>query len=258
MADFSPFHNFPLLVDQILMQESGMDVLEVMPFPPVNICRDRRAVYLQVLLPGADKESVIVAPRGTTLVLEGHVSAPSGVFIRQERHSGGFRRHIPLPCPVEGEAQLEWGSGVLNIALDITPGACISLAVADDRDARPGEERLPRRQRVRPAIDILETGQGGFEVLFNVPGVRGEDAGVDVSGNEIGIRALSSCWEEARRRWRACNVEGLEFVDCEYSARVALPEPCEGRAVTASIRDGVLVLRVPCDGATRRIPVRAK
>ena len=73
---------------------------------------------LRVDLPGVRPEDLELLEEGSTLTLGGIRRAADGQYLRQERPSGGFRRSLVLPGPVqEGSAQASLRDGVLEIVL---------------------------------------------------------------------------------------------------------------------------------------------
>ncbi len=108
-----------------------------------------------------------------------------------------------------------------------------------------------RDAAIRPAVDVAWSGD---EILLRaeLPGVAPEDVDLSLEGRVLSIRA--------GRRSRA--PEGAEHLLREirtgtFRRRLGLPDGADPDGATASLRDGVLEIRIPCRASSaRRIPVR--
>ena len=91
-------------------------------FPPVNVWEEGDAVLVEAELPGLDlKDLEIYVTGGNQLTVKGErkpLTPEKGVWHRQERGYGHFRRSLTLPFPVDADkvdARLE--NGVLLVRL---------------------------------------------------------------------------------------------------------------------------------------------
>lgn len=91
-------------------------------FPPVNVWEEDDNVFVESELPGMDLKGLeIFVTGGNQLTLKGERRPPQtekGVWHRQERAYGSFKRTLTLPFPVDADkvdARLE--NGVLLIKL---------------------------------------------------------------------------------------------------------------------------------------------
>lgn len=79
------------------------------PFSPsVNIENKNDRYLITVDLPGAEESRLDINLEGRTLTISGNVESETlddqkGTILRQERHSGQFRRTITLPGPVQAD-----------------------------------------------------------------------------------------------------------------------------------------------------------
>lgn len=101
------------------------------------------------------------------------------------------------------------------------------------------------------SVSIVEH-DDAYELSADLPGVRAEDLNLQIHGDQLTLGAQRQPQApegfEARRRER----EALRF-----ERRYTLPEPVDADAVTASLRDGVLSVRLPKrpERQPRTIPV---
>ncbi|MFO0903895.1 MAG: Hsp20/alpha crystallin family protein [Pirellulales bacterium] len=89
--------------------------------PAVNLWEDADAVYVESELPGLDAGDVELFVAGRQLTIQGERQAPTvdkGVWHRQERGFGKFRREVELPTDVDaGAVEAEFKLGVLLVRL---------------------------------------------------------------------------------------------------------------------------------------------
>lgn len=107
--------------------------------------------------------------------------------------------------------------------------------------------------RVSPATDILER-EDGFYVYMDIPGVRREDLKIDINENELLVtgRALQGAAEKE-------TFLEVQFGPGEYVRAVALSDLVDREGITASLKDGVLMIHLPRleKAAPRRIPIQS-
>lgn len=111
-----PHHAIPGIYGSIYPFEADFQHRE--QFPLINIAEDRESFYVRALMPGADPAQIRLKIREGTLVLEGNIATTSGVFHRQERFSGAFRRELALKSKVlPHKALAVMKHGVLDLVL---------------------------------------------------------------------------------------------------------------------------------------------
>lgn len=117
----------------------------------------------------------------------------------------------------------------------------------------PFVENGRRLARFRPVADVIEV-EDAFFVLVELPGLEREDVLLEVHGNELAVFG---------ERQPPQNIEGAAFQVMErsygcFSRRFELPEDIDDQAVAASMKSGLLHVRVPKRARTlvnRNIPV---
>jgi HSP20 family protein len=97
-----------------------------------------------------------------------------------------------------------------------------------------------RIARFRPVADVIEA-EDAFFVLVELPGLERDDVRLEAHGNELAVFG---------ERKPPVNLEGAVFQAMErsygcFSRRFELPEDIEPLAVTASMKSGLLHVRVP-------------
>ena len=106
--------------------------------------------------------------------------------------------------------------------------------------ASPFPESGRRMVRFRPVSDVIEV-EDAFFVLVELPGLERDDVRLEVHGNELAVFG---------ERQPPRNVEGAAFQVMErsygcFSRRFELPEDIDDQAVSASMKSGLLQVRVP-------------
>ena len=97
-----------------------------------------------------------------------------------------------------------------------------------------------------PLVDIEET-DDFYVVEAELPGVKREDAHIELVGNELTIAG------EIKERERKGVVRRQTRRTGRFDYRVTLPDQVDGDNVDANLKDGVLTLRVPkAERAQRR------
>jgi HSP20 family protein len=110
------------------------------------------------------------------------------------------------------------------------------------------------RQIGTPALDIQEQ-DDAFTVQASLPGVRPEDARIEVRGNQITLSGQTQQEQEAERG----NYLVRERRIGQFYRTFTLPTGVNSDAAEASYANGILTLRLPKSEATRarQIPIRA-
>ena len=123
---------------------------------------------------------------------------------------------------------------------------------ATGQAAPQAAQDMPQRH-VLPAVDVFEDG-GGITLLADMPGVPKELLELKVEGDTLQIEG----------QVRAPTPEGLEAVYAEvrvprYRRTFTLSRELDTARVDASLKDGVLTLRIPkqAHAQPRRIQVQA-
>lgn len=94
--------------------------------------------------------------------------------------------------------------------------------------------------RFRPVADVIEA-EAAFHVLVELPGLERGDVRLEAHGNELAVFG---------ERRPPLSLEGAAFQAMErsygcFARRFELPEDIDALAVTASMKSGLLHVRVP-------------
>ncbi len=103
-----------------------------------------------------------------------------------------------------------------------------------------------------PPVDIHET-EDAYVLTAEVPGVERDDIKIEVKGSELSIRG-------ERRFETACAAESYQRLEAprgRFHRTFALPGPLDGAAVSASLKDGVLEVRLPKARKERTIAIES-
>ena len=103
-----------------LFADAGRAVTQ--DYPMINIWEKNDSILVTAEVPGMEPEKMDVAVSGDLLTIAGAVQAEvlkaDEVYLRQERNSGGFKRNIKLPFPVDARAvEAKYEKGILKISL---------------------------------------------------------------------------------------------------------------------------------------------
>jgi HSP20 family protein len=101
-----------------------------------------------------------------------------------------------------------------------------------------------------PSVDVEET-DDAWVVEAELPGVKREDVDIEVRGNEISITG------EVKERERDGVLRRKERRTGRFEYRIEVPGEADANGADASMRDGVLTLRIPKaeESQARRIEV---
>lgn len=92
--------------------------------PPINLYKEKNFLIIEISLPGADKDDILIHATSNLLIIEGEIAEEqimddSKYFVR-ERQSGRFMRSIPLPCPIlPNEIRSEFKEGVIKLIFPV-------------------------------------------------------------------------------------------------------------------------------------------
>jgi HSP20 family protein len=113
----------------------------------------------------------------------------------------------------------------------------------------------PAGRTFAPAVDIYED-ECAIYVRAELPGVKAEDAHVDVENHTLTVRGERKLEHQEKR-------EGYHRIESTYGSftrSFALPESCDTEKVEADMSEGVLTVKIPkkAEIAAKRIEVRSK
>ena len=100
---------------------------------------------------------------------------------------------------------------------------------------------LPAGEELKLKVDVKEDDKA-YTVHAEIPGVKKEDIQVEVSGDQVSIRA------EIRREKAEKKDEKLLHSECYYgmvSRSFSLPSEVDDKATVAKYKDGILDLTLP-------------
>jgi HSP20 family molecular chaperone IbpA len=129
-----------------------------------------------------------------------------------------------------------------------------TLQPVEPREKRPVEREATRPELMfRPDVDIVEH-QDAFLVTADLPGV--DESHVDVRLEKGVLRLEAQPAAESDPTWAPLHAE---YRTGGYRREFALSEQIDAEGIEASLRDGVLELRLPKAAAhqPRRVEVRA-
>jgi HSP20 family protein len=108
------------------------------------------------------------------------------------------------------------------------------------------------QSRAFPAVNIWEEGDQVFAEA-ELPGVKSEDVDVSATGNEVTLRGRRAAHTIDNTPYHR-----RERTFGEFSRVLQLPFEVDASAVEATLRDGVLLLKLPkaASARPRKIPVQ--
>ncbi|HEX3097133.1 MAG TPA: Hsp20/alpha crystallin family protein [Usitatibacter sp.] len=120
------------------------------------------------------------------------------------------------------------------------------------RPSRAGAERPAAPRAIR--VDVRETADA-YVVQADLPGVKKDEIGIEVEGDEVVLAAETRREELAQDAGRWLH---LERPLGKLERRFSLPQELDGTRADARFADGVLTLTLPkkAPTASRRIEVR--
>ena len=106
-------------------------------------------------------------------------------------------------------------------------------------------ERFNERRTVMPPVDVIE-GPDEIRLVADLPGVAKSDLSIEIENGELRFRAKARPF-------------GEDEADYDWARAFRIPPGIDGSQVTADLREGVLVLKLPkpAELKPRKIEVRA-
>lgn len=102
-----------------------------------------------------------------------------------------------------------------------------------------------------PLVDIEEA-DDAYVVEAELPGVKQEDVNIELVGNELAVTG------EVKQRERKGALRRQTRRTGRFEYRVALPDHVDADKVDASLKDGVLTVRVPKSERAQRRKIELK
>ena len=115
-----------------------------------------------------------------------------------------------------------------------------SLREAMDRMIDESMAEAPAEREMVLAVDVRAEDEA-FVIKALVPGLDADDLNIEVMNNTVSIRGEFKTWGQE---------EDVKFLTCElpegrFNRVISLPVPVEANQTEATIKNGVLTLRVP-------------
>lgn len=115
-----------------------------------------------------------------------------------------------------------------------------SLREAMDRMIEESMAEAPAEREMVLAVDVRAEDEA-FVIKALVPGLDADDLNIEVMNNTVSIRGEFKTWGQE---------EDVKFLTCElpegrFNRVISLPVPVEANQTEATIKNGVLTLRVP-------------
>lgn len=113
---------------------------------------------------------------------------------------------------------------------------------AKEEESQPS----PQSEREEPitegelAIDVYETGEN-FVIRSTIAGVKAEDLDITIENDIVTIKG-------ARKKQTEEETKKYYYQECywgEFARQIILPEEVDGSKAEASIKDGILTLKIP-------------
>jgi HSP20 family molecular chaperone IbpA len=116
----------------------------------------------------------------------------------------------------------------------------------------PALVRSDRTHAVAPACDVYES-KDEILVVADVPGVTDDTLNVNLDNGELTVLARREVSA------RDGSFAGVEYPDCEFRRRFAVPGGIDANKINAELKNGVLWLHLPKseERKPRQIAVRA-
>lgn len=123
----------------------------------------------------------------------------------------------------------------------------------ETRNLKPGEQAASRVTPLVPPVDIVEDKEG-ITLRADLPGVSRENLSIGVDGETLVIEGVVSLGEPA-----GIQPVYTEVRVAQYRRSFVLGRDLDASRIDASMKDGVLTLRVPKSeqAKPRRIEVKA-
>jgi HSP20 family protein len=106
-----------------------------------------------------------------------------------------------------------------------------------------------------PATDIYETSDG-YVFKVELPGISKEDIKVELNGDNLSIKGERKEEKEVKKE----EYHRIERICGSFSRTFQLPKNADGKKIIASMKDGILELRIPKEeqSITKAIPISIK
>jgi HSP20 family protein len=120
---------------------------------------------------------------------------------------------------------------------------------------REGQETQVDRNCWLPVTDIYETSES-YVFKVELPGVTKEDIKVELQGDNLYLRGERKKEKEVKKE----EYHRIERICGSFSRTFQLPKNADGQKITASMKDGILELRIPKlkETKTKAIPISIK
>ena len=139
------------------------------------------------------------------------------------------------------------------MTLYVTPRRRLAnLRQAMEQMMDEGMSETPAEREMLLAVDV-RTSDDAYDISALVPGLDAEDLEIEVLNNTVTIRG----------EFKACTEENTKYLVCElpngrFSRSLTLPTALDAGKTEASIKNGVLSLRVPKAEAHRPKTIKVK
>lgn len=100
-------------------------------------------------------------------------------------------------------------------------------------------ESAPVEREYSLAVDV-RADEDSFTVRALVPGLDAEDLSIEILKNSVSIRGEFKCFDEDNTKYMTC-----ELPVGRFARTIALPVDVDSSKAEASLKNGVLVLRIP-------------
>jgi HSP20 family protein len=107
----------------------------------------------------------------------------------------------------------------------------------------PGRASGAPSARWLPSLDLIEE-SGSYVIEMDMPGVRLEDVVITVAGRRLTLRGR----REIVREIAGSRIRLRERWSGEFSRSLDLPGPVDAEHMTATLREGILRIELPCGG----------
>lgn len=105
-----------------------------------------------------------------------------------------------------------------------------------------GENHIEKQAKWNPATDIYDT-ETDYVLRMEVPGLAKADLNIEVKGPNLSVggeRKIDTDTENENGRYRLSERHGNKF-----QRQFTLPKNVDGKKINATLKDGVLELKIP-------------
>jgi HSP20 family protein len=113
-------------------------------------------------------------------------------------------------------------------------------------------DQEPNEREMLLAVDV-QTGDDAYDITALVPGLNADDLDIEVLNNTVTIRGEFKISGEEANKYLVC-----ELPNGRFNRTITLPTETDSSKVEASIRNGVLSLRIPKAEAARPKSIKVK